>query len=126
MQHGRDMLNTLFPDIYNEEQSAELPAEEFLRISKGDNYGWPYCYQYDQFQGRKALAPEYGGDGKKQGRCEGTRPLRIPGHWAPMHYCSIPAINSRKNIRMGFHRVPWIMEPRTKAADCIILWYSCP
>ncbi|MBO9633632.1 MAG: PQQ-dependent sugar dehydrogenase [Chitinophagaceae bacterium] len=84
MQHGRDMLNTLFPDMYNEDQSAELPAEEFLRISKGDNYGWPYCY-YDQFQSKKILAPEYGGDGKKQGRCEGvnTPIYAFPGHWAP-------------------------------------------
>lgn len=84
MQHGRDMLNTLFPNMYNEDQSAELPAEEFLRISKGDNYGWPYCY-YDQFQSKKILAPEYGGDGKKQGRCEGvnTPIYAFPGHWAP-------------------------------------------
>lgn len=84
MQHGRDLLNTLFPGMYNEEQSAELPSEELLRIKKGDDYGWPYCY-YDQFQKKKILAPEYGGDGKKQGRCEGkSQPIYgFPGHWAP-------------------------------------------
>ncbi|NML23378.1 sorbosone dehydrogenase [Pseudoflavitalea sp. G-6-1-2] len=84
MQHGRDLLNTLFPGMYNEEQSAELPSEELLRIKKGDDYGWPYCY-YDQFQKKKVLAPEYGGDGKKLGRCaDKSQPIYgFPGHWAP-------------------------------------------
>lgn len=84
MQHGRDNLNSLFPDLYNEEQSAELPAEELLAVHNGDNFGWPYCY-FDQFQDKKILAPEYGGDGKKQERCADVkRPVyAFPGHWAP-------------------------------------------
>ncbi|MBX2840578.1 MAG: PQQ-dependent sugar dehydrogenase [Flammeovirgaceae bacterium] len=84
LQHGRDQLSHLFPEYYTQEQSAELPAEEFLKIADGDDFGWPYCY-YDQFQEKKVLAPEYGGDGKKVERCEGiTLPiLAFPGHWAP-------------------------------------------
>lgn len=84
MQHGRDQLHDLFPDIYTDSMSAELPAEEMLEVKKGSNFGWPYCY-YDQFQKKKILAPEYGGDGKKQGRCEGvdTPVMAFPGHWAP-------------------------------------------
>lgn len=84
MQHGRDGFFQMFPELYNEEQSAELPAEEFLLVKKGSNFGWPYCY-YDQLQGKKILAPEYGGDAKKQDRCEGMdKPLiGFPGHWAP-------------------------------------------
>jgi glucose/arabinose dehydrogenase len=84
MQHGRDQLNTLFPGMYDDKQSAELPAEEMFMVKKGSNFGWPYCY-YDQFQSKKILAPEFGGDGKKQGRCEGVdKPiLAFPGHWAP-------------------------------------------
>jgi glucose/arabinose dehydrogenase len=84
MQHGRDQLNLLFPALYDEKQSAELPAEEMFIVKKGSNFGWPYCY-YDQFQQKKILAPEYGGDGKKQGRCETIdKPiLAFPGHWAP-------------------------------------------
>lgn len=84
MQHGRDQLNLLFPALYDEQQSAELPAEEMFMVKKGSNFGWPYCY-YDQFQQKKILAPEYGGDGKKQGRCETIdKPiLAFPGHWAP-------------------------------------------
>jgi glucose/arabinose dehydrogenase len=84
MQHGRDQLNQLYPDMYTQEQSAELPSEEMFMVKKGSNFGWPYCY-YDQFQKKKILAPEYGGDSKKQGRCEGVdQPVvAFPGHWAP-------------------------------------------
>jgi glucose/arabinose dehydrogenase len=84
MQHGRDMLHVHFPEIFTPESAVELPAEEFLLIKKGANFGWPYCY-FDHIQDKKVLAPEYGGDGKTQARCEGMdRPiLGFPGHWAP-------------------------------------------
>jgi glucose/arabinose dehydrogenase len=84
MQHGRDQLNNIAPELYNNEQSAELPAEEFFRVKKDSDFGWPYCY-YDQMQKKKVLGPEYGGDGKTQGRCAGKdQPLLgFPGHWAP-------------------------------------------
>lgn len=83
-QHGRDGLFQMYPEMYDEKQGAELPAEEMLRVKKGSDFGWPYCY-YDQFQNKKILAPEYGGDKIKQGRCEGvdTPVVSFPGHWAP-------------------------------------------
>ncbi|MGH8306783.1 MAG: PQQ-dependent sugar dehydrogenase [Gammaproteobacteria bacterium] len=84
VQMGRDQLYDNWPKLYTTQQSAELPAEEFFLIRRGDNFGWPYCY-YDQTQHRKVLAPEYGGDGKKIGGCDKyTQPiLAFPGHWAP-------------------------------------------
>ena len=84
LQHGRDDLVRLWSNLYSPWQSAELPSEEFLRIKEGTHAGWPYCY-YDQIQGRKVLAPEYGGDGKIVGDCEQyEKPLiGFPGHWAP-------------------------------------------
>jgi glucose/arabinose dehydrogenase/cytochrome c5 len=84
LQHGRDQLSGLWGEMFTNEQNAELPAEEFLQIDEGDDFGWPYCY-YDQFQEKKVLAPEYGGDGKEQGRCEGVKPpiIGFPGHMAP-------------------------------------------
>jgi glucose/arabinose dehydrogenase len=85
VQHGRDQLNTLFPQYYTNEQNAELPSEEFFKLIKGGNFGWPYCY-YDHLQAKKVLAPEYGGDGKKTtSRCdEMQKPIMaFPGHWAP-------------------------------------------
>lgn len=81
--HGRDQLSASwgFGDAYN----AENPAEEFMRVAQGDDFGWPYCYHSHE-TGGKVLAPEYGGDGKQVGRCAGVKPaaLAFPGHWAPM------------------------------------------
>ena len=84
VQHGRDQLNSLYPELYNDQQNAELPAEEFARMDQGADLGWPYCY-YDPQQKLKVLAPEYGGDGKNVGRCaKVTQPLiGFPAHYAP-------------------------------------------
>ncbi len=84
-QHGRDQLYQNWGNKYNAEQGAELPAEEFMEVNAGDDFGWPYCY-FDQFQEKLVLAPEYGGDGKEVGRCAAKKaPLAaFPGHWAPM------------------------------------------
>lgn len=84
VQHGRDQLHDLWPVLFTKEQSAELPAEEFLRIEEGDDFGWPYCY-YDPMKQQRVLAPEYGGDGKVVGRCaQYTDPiLAFPAHYAP-------------------------------------------
>ncbi len=84
VQHGRDGLSDLWPDIYKPEQGAELPAEEFFMINEGDDFGWPYCY-YDPYKKLKVLAPEYGGDGEKVGRCkEYNDPvMAFPAHFSP-------------------------------------------
>jgi len=83
-QHGRDQLYQNWKEYYDEEQGAELPAEEILRIDRGDDFGWPYCY-YDWQRGEKVLAPEYGGDGQEIGRCADMEDpvVAFPGHWAP-------------------------------------------
>jgi len=82
--HGRDDLLRLFPNVYTPWQSAMLPSEEFIKVTEGSNFGWPYCY-YDQIKEQKVLAPEYGGDGTIVGRCsEFDLPfIGFPGHWAP-------------------------------------------
>lgn len=84
VQHGRDQLHQLYPDLFTEEQSAQLPAEELFLVKDGSDFGWPYCY-YDQLQNKKVLAPEYGGDGNKTGRCENVEGpiMAFPGHYAP-------------------------------------------
>jgi glucose/arabinose dehydrogenase len=46
MQHGRDQLHDIFPDMYTTKQNAELPAECMYELHKGSNCGWPYIY-YD-------------------------------------------------------------------------------
>jgi len=83
-QHGRDNLASNWPAMFTVEKSAENPAEELLHISRGDDYGWPYCY-FDIDQQKKVLAPEYGGDGKTAGLCANKKSnvANYPGHWAP-------------------------------------------
>lgn len=84
VQHGRDQLNTLWPDRFTEKENAELPAEEFFKVNEGDNFGWPYSY-YDWQQNAKMISPEYGGDGEtpvEEGRFENPV-AAYPGHWAP-------------------------------------------
>ena len=84
VQHGRDQLHQFFPELFTEKQSAELPAEEFLLVEEGSDFGWPYCY-YDQLQQKKVLAPEYGGNGLDIARCAGKDDpiMGFPGHLAP-------------------------------------------
>jgi len=83
MQHGRDQLHDLFPDMFDTKQSAELPAECMYELHKGSNCGWPYMY-YDPFQHKKILMPEYGGDGKKEGGKDAQDPVvAFPAHMAP-------------------------------------------
>jgi glucose/arabinose dehydrogenase len=84
-QHGRDQLGDNFPKLYTLVQSADLPAEELLQLTKGADFGWPECY-FDGAQQKLVLAPEYGGDGGKAvGVCaQKTAPVVFfPGHWAP-------------------------------------------
>lgn len=84
VMHGRDNLHSLFPNVFTAWQNAVLPSEEFIRVSEGANFGWPYCY-YDHMKKEKVLAPEYGGDGTAVGRCADMDlpVMGFPGHWAP-------------------------------------------
>ena len=84
LQHGRDQLDQLWPDLFDEQANAENPAEEFLKLEDGADFMWPFCY-YDEALGKKVLAPEYGGDGQKVGDCDmAPEPLvAFPAHWGP-------------------------------------------
>jgi glucose/arabinose dehydrogenase/mono/diheme cytochrome c family protein len=83
MQHGRDQLHDIFPDLYTVKQSAELPAECMFALKRGDNAGWPYTY-FDPFKNKKIVAPEYGGDGQKEAGNEYIDPVAaFPAHMAP-------------------------------------------
>jgi glucose/arabinose dehydrogenase len=91
--HGRDDLRGALG--LSDADNAEKPAEEFGVFARGADYGWPYCY-YDPLVHKKVRAPEYGGDGVKQGECASkTQPvIAFPGHWAPMQLAFVPARNS--------------------------------
>lgn len=82
--HGRDNLSSNWPALFTEQQNAELPAEELLRVGSGDDFGWPYCY-WDGQRRMRVLAPEYGGNGTTVGRCATKKGIvsAMPAHWAP-------------------------------------------
>jgi glucose/arabinose dehydrogenase len=81
--HGRDQLGDNWG--FSAEANANNPAEELVQVDQGDDFGWPYCY-YSNDENKKVLAPEYGGDGKRVGRCASAKSplLAFPGHWAPL------------------------------------------
>jgi glucose/arabinose dehydrogenase len=81
--HGRGQFHDFYPQYYTPKQSQELPAETLYELKEGDDAGWPYIY-YDQFQKKKIVAPEYGGDGKMTGGEKAINPLiTFPAHLGP-------------------------------------------
>ena len=84
-QHGRDQFVQNWPKLFDAKYSAENPAEQLMQVNQGDDFGWPYCY-FDIAAKQLVLAPEYGGDGRQQGRCTAAKApvVTFPGHWAPM------------------------------------------
>lgn len=95
--HGRDMLFENWPQFFSVAEDAVLPAEEFVRITRGSDAGWPYCYFDAVFEHRKVLAPEYGGDGQRTSGGPSINCARFKqpvvtfgAHWAPngLHFYS--------------------------------------
>jgi len=83
--HGRDQLSENWPKLYSDARNDELPAEVFVQVNEGEDFGWPKCY-FDTNQKKYVLAPEYDGDGgKATGPCVGRKMplLTFPAHWAP-------------------------------------------
>lgn len=81
--HGRGGLHSFYPDLFTPKQNDELPAEALYEIKENDDAGWPYIY-YDQFQQKKILSPEYGGDGKILGEENSIDPIvAFPAHLGP-------------------------------------------
>lgn len=83
-QHGRDNFSRVWPEMYSAWESALFPSEEFFRVTKDFDGGWPYYY-YDHLREKKLLNPEYGGDKEKTGDADkvGLPVVGFPGHFAP-------------------------------------------
>lgn len=84
VMHGRDQLDTLWPELFDARDNAYMPAEELHRAVRGANYGWPYTF-VDATSGRRLVAPEYEGDGVREAPADAYRAplLALPAHWAP-------------------------------------------
>jgi glucose/arabinose dehydrogenase len=124
MQHGRDQLHNLYPQYYNEQQSAILPAECMYELTEGANCGWPYMY-YDQEQKKKIVGPEYGGDGKKEETNKDfIDPIAAyPGHLAPnglLFYTGSQFPEKYKNgAFIAFHG-SWNRAPQPQAGFFVV------
>jgi glucose/arabinose dehydrogenase len=84
--NNRDQLDAFWPDTFKQDDNANRPAEPLYRAAQqGVNFGWPYCF-FDYSQKKLLLNPEYGGDGKTEGRCTMFTPpvAAFPAHWAPV------------------------------------------
>lgn len=83
LMHGRGQFHDFYPQFYTPRHSADLPAETMYEVRQGDNAGWPYVY-FDPVQKKKILAPEYGGDGKREGDPKYLNPVAtFPAHFGP-------------------------------------------
>jgi glucose/arabinose dehydrogenase/mono/diheme cytochrome c family protein len=122
MQHGRDQLNTIAPDYYNVKDNAELPAECMFALSQGDDAGWPYIY-YDPMQKKKMVAPEYGGDGKRDTSAFLDPAAAYPAHMAPNGLVFYTGTQFPERYRNGafiaFHG-SWNRSPEPQAGYFVV------
>ncbi|HXE58346.1 MAG TPA: PQQ-dependent sugar dehydrogenase, partial [Gemmatimonadales bacterium] len=120
--HGRDQLSDNWG--FSAQENAENPAEELVQVSRGDDFGWPYCY-YSNTHRRKVLAPEYGGDGERVGRCAKAKDpaVAFPGHWGPMALAfyadSLLGARYRGGAFLAFHG-SWNRAPLPQAGYRVV------
>jgi glucose/arabinose dehydrogenase len=120
--HGRDQLGGNWG--FSDEANANNPAEELVQVNAGDDIGWPYCYYSNDLK-KKVLAPEYGGDGRKVGRCATAKDpaIAFPGHWAPMSLAFYPGRSFGKPYEGGlfvaFHG-SWNRAPLPQAGFRVV------
>lgn len=113
---GRDNLNTVDPEHYDELDNAERVAEEMHRLKEGINIGWPYTY-WDPIKKARMIAPEFGGDNRKRAEVgKYDEPvIAFPGHWAPLQMTFYTATQFPEQYRGGafiaFHG-SWNRAPR--------------
>ena len=62
-QMGRDNLNVVAPEFYDELDNAERISEVMHLLREGSDLGWPTTY-WDPIKKARMLAPEYGGDNR--------------------------------------------------------------
>ena len=124
VQHGRDNFVQNWPKLYDQKESAEQPSEEFLHVTRGSDYGWPFCY-HDRSRDKELLAPEYGGDKNAQGRCANvTAPIgSFPGHWGPNDLMFYTGTQFPEKYRGGafiaFHG-SWNRDPEPQAGYNVV------
>lgn len=104
--HGRDFLNRAWG--WSSEESANQPAELLVRVTRGADFGWPYCMGRWQDTGATlVIAPEYDKRDGEAACARRTQPTAgYPGHWSPMAIA--PATDAlpapwRRGLFIAFH-----------------------
>ena len=121
---GRDQMNTIAPEYYDDLDNAERDAEEMHLLHEGVNLGWPTTY-WDPIKKARMVAPEYGGDNRKRD----DNPLfdkpviAFPAHWAPLQMSlytgtQFPA-HYRNGMFVAFHG-SWNRAPRAQAGYKVV------
>lgn len=101
-QNGRDVLNVVNKELFNETFNSERVSEEFHILREGANLGWPTTF-YDPIDKVRLLNAEYGGDGKKRppaGKFQDPL-IAFPAHWAPMQMAIYTGSQFPANYRGG-------------------------
>lgn len=124
VQMGRDNLNVIAPDFYDELDNAERVSEVMHVVREGANFGWPTTY-WDPIKRAHLLAPEYGGDNRKRVEPDPfDRPVvAFPGHWAPLQITAYTGGQFPAKYRGGmfvtFHG-SWNRAPRSQAGYKVV------
>ena len=115
---GRDNLNTVAPEFYDELDNAERDAEEMHLLREGVNLGWPYTY-WDPIKKARMVGPEFGGDNRKRDENPAyDKPvIAFPAHWAPLQLAVYGGTQFPEKYRGGmfvaFHG-SWNRAPRSQ------------
>jgi glucose/arabinose dehydrogenase len=121
---GRDNMNIVDPDHYDELDNAERDAEEFHLLKEGVNIGWPSTY-WDPIKKARMVSPEYGGDNHKRSDNPAfDKPaIAFPAHWAPLQMCLYDGTQFPEKYRGGmflaFHG-SWNRAPRPQAGYKVV------
>jgi glucose/arabinose dehydrogenase/mono/diheme cytochrome c family protein len=121
---GRDNMNIVAPQYYDELDNAERDAEEFHLLKEGVNIGWPTTY-WDPIKKARMVAPEYGGDNRKRDDNPAfAKPLiAFPAHWAPLQMCLYHGTQFPEKYRNGMFlafRGSWNRAPRPQAGYKVV------
>ena len=121
---GRDNLNTIDPEHYDELDNAERVAEEMHLLREGINIGWPYTY-WDPIKNARMVAPEFGGDNhKRDTNSIYDKPvIAFPAHWAPLQMALYTGTQFPEKYRGGmfiaFHG-SWNRAPLPQAGYKVV------
>ena len=128
VQHGRDNFFQNWPKLYDQKESAEQPSEEFLLVTRGSDYGWPFCY-HDRAKDKSYSLPNTAETTTRRddARTSRLRSHRSLGTGRRTTCCSTPAPSSPRSTaavrssRSTVHGTE-IRSRRADTTSCSIGW----